>query len=115
MALYYNLTQLIAATEDDSMLLKEQIMYHVELLELRLEKLIKAVSKKKYDKVAKHILKIQPTVIVLDLQEANHFTEALLEWKMREGKKSEGIEMVQALKKSLQKTLKELKRDFSLI
>ncbi len=115
MALYYNLTQLIAATGDNSVLLKEQIIHHTALLEHRLEKLIKAVSKKKYDKVAKHLLKIEPTVTVLDLQEAKHFTEALLEWKTREGKKSEGIEMVQALKKSLMKTLKELKRDFSII
>lgn len=114
MALYYNLTQLLAQNSEEESWIKEQVVFHIKQIERRLPKLERAVHKKKYEKVLKQVALLKPTVVLFELHEALHLLNTLLLWEIKQGKKREGKELMEALHKSLQKTLKELKRDFLL-
>ena len=115
MALYYNLTQLIATSNDDEEWLRAEVAYHVQLVGVKVPKLEQAVRKKKYDKVEKHVRSLLPTLVLFDLLDSIHLAEALLHWVAKTGKKSEGKAIFEPFQVSLNKTVKELKRDFSIL
>lgn len=115
MALYYNLTRLLELSDNVDAVLNQRVAETVALLEKKLHKLEKAVDKKRYEKVLKHALALDPVIGLLELENLKDLNDALVHWAEKSGNRTEGETIFLAYKKQLLLTIKELKKDFKLI
>ena len=114
MALHYNIKELIAQTNEEEYDLKDQILTYRSELISRIEKIEKAIKKKNYEKVIKHTDKSTKILFSLGMEEAIDWNKEMKDWALKQGKKSEINEIFSAFKKSVNRAIKELSRDYKV-
>lgn len=114
MALYYNLSKLNEQKKDNSVEVKEAIESFVFLAEKKLTKLEKAISKKKYDKVLKHLSKLKKHLILFEIDECVEYADGISLWADNQGSRNAIEEVFKVFKNRIEKALKEMKKDFKI-
>jgi len=115
MALYYNITKLNEQKGNDAIEIKNSVVEFVVLAETKLLKLEKAISKKKYDKVIKHVSKLNKYLILFEIDECVEYAEGLLMWADNQGSKKSIEEVFKVYKVRIEKALKEMRKDFKIV
>lgn len=115
MALYYNLSKLNEKKKSNSNEVKNFVEGFVFLAETKLTKLEKAISKKKYDKVVKHVSKLKKFLVLFDMDECVEYTDAILIWADEQGPRKTIDEVFKVYKIRVEKALKEMKKDFKIV
>lgn len=115
MALYYNIAKLNEQKGNDATEIKKAVTDFVVLAEIKLLKLEKAISKKKYDKVLKHVSKINKYLVLFEIDECVEYAEALLVWADNQGSKKSIEEVFKIYKIRIEKALKEMRKDFKIV
>ena len=115
MALYYNISNLNERHENDAVLIQINVKSLVLLAEVKLIKIEKAISKKKYDKVLKHVSKLNKFLVLFEIDECLEYAEAISMWADNQGSKKAIEEVFKVYKVRIEKVLKEMKRDFKIV
>jgi len=115
MALYYNISKLNEQKQNDAVVIKLAVTDFVLLAETKLLKLEKAISKKKYDKVLKHVSKLNKYLVLFEIDECVEYAEALSMWADNQGSKKSIEEVFKIYKVRVEKALKELKKDYKIV
>lgn len=84
------------------------------MAEKKLLKLEKAIFKKKYDKVLKHVSKLKKHLVLYEIDECVEYSEIISVWADNQGSKKAVIEVFKIYKICLEKALKEMKKDFKI-
>ncbi len=114
MALYYNLGSLYEKYHNDTHLVQEYLTIFCKEASKMLKKMKLEIEDKKHDEVRKLVLKIQPSLEFLGIDEAFEEGNSILEWVDRIGKKKEVKEIYKVFKLHVKNATKELKKDFSI-
>lgn len=115
MALYYNISKLNEQNLNDAVVIKLAVTDFVLLAEAKLLKLEKAISKKKYDKVLKHVSKLKKFLMMFEIDECVEYSEAISVWADNQGSKKAIDEVFKVYKVRIEKALKEMKKDFKIV
>jgi len=114
MALYYSLSKLNSQKKNDSFEVNQTISNFVFLAETKLIKLEKAISKKKYEKVIKHVLKLKKHLILYEMDDCVENSDVICAWAENKGPKKAIKEVFKVYKICLEKALKEMRKDFKI-
>lgn len=115
MALYYNISKLNEQKQNNADEVKIFVTDFVFLGETKLMKLEKAISKKKYDKVLKHISKLKKYLVMFEIDECVEYSEAISIWADNQGSKKTIEEVFKVYKVQIEKALREMKKDFKIV
>ncbi|GEM_PF-176266 len=114
MALYYNLGSLYEKYHNDANLVQEYLIVFCKEATKMLKKMKLGIEEKKHDEVRKLVLKIQPSLEFLGIDEAFDEGSSILLWADGHGKKKEVKEIYKVFKLHVKNATKELKKDFSI-
>nr|WP_297308007.1 hypothetical protein [uncultured Flavobacterium sp.] len=115
MALYYNISKINEQKQNNADEVKRYVADFVLLAETKLLKLEKAISKKKYDKVLKHVSKLKKFLVMFEIDECVEYSEAISIWADNQGSKKAIEEVFKVYKVHIEKALKEMKKDFKIV
>lgn len=114
MALYYNLSNVNEQAQNELVVVQNTIEEFVEMAETKLLKLEKAISKKKYDKVLKHVAKLKKYLILFDIDECVEYSNEIEIWANKQASRKEIDEVFKVYNIRIEKALKEMKKDFKM-
>ncbi len=114
MALYYNVKNVFIKFNHQENLVAEELEEFVQKMNHSLKKAEKHLLKKKYIKLEKHLLIIQPITEILEIHQANDQVCFLQQWIEKKGKIKEVIEIFKPFKKSIKLAIKEIKKDYQI-
>lgn len=115
MALYYNISKLNEQMQNNADGVRLCVSDFVLLAETKLLKLEKAISKKKYDKVLKHVSKLNKFLILFEIDECVEYAEGISIWADNQGTRKSVEEVFKVYKVRIEKALKEMKKDFKIV
>jgi HPt (histidine-containing phosphotransfer) domain-containing protein len=113
MALHYNLAKVYALSENDPEFVQQIINLFVTEIPLDLEHIKQGIEDKNHQQCYEYAHKIKPS---LDLMGLNLAFEEMLQiesWAKADGKKKEIKEIFKSVSHQIEKTIKEIKKDFN--
>lgn len=114
MALHYNLAKVYSISDNDVEFAKQIVELFIQEVPAEVKNIRRGVKDKDHDKVYHAAHKIKPTLDLLGLDLAYEDVVAIEAWSRAEGKKKEIKEVVKNLKKLVEETLAELRKDYNL-
>lgn len=114
MALYYNLSKVYAISDNDVEFAKQIVTLFIEEVPVEMKNIKAGLKEKDHLKVYHAAHKIKPTLDLMGMDLAYEDVVAVETWSRAEGKKKEIKEIVKTLKEYINKTVKELKKDYDL-
>ncbi|WP_430615440.1 histidine kinase [Flavobacterium sp. JP2137] len=112
MALYYNLGSLYEKYHNDANLVQDYLTDFCKEASKMLKKMKLGIEDKDHAAVRKWVLRMQPNLEFLGIDEGFEEGNSILEWADRSGKKKEVKEIFKAFKVHVKNATKELKKDF---
>jgi len=114
MALYYNLSKVYAISDNDVEFAKQIVVLFLEEVPVEVKNIKHGLKEKNHDKVYHAAHKIKPTLDLLGMDLAYEDVLAIETWGRGKGKKKEIKDVVDSLKEYINKTIKELKKDYDI-
>lgn len=114
MALYYDVGPLCRRYNDDKVQVKNILEVFLVDSKHSLKQIKKAIERKNYSKVTKHLEKLKPSLEFLGIDQAMEEFGFIEKWIQDKGKIKEVKENFKAFKEHVKKAKKEIKKDFCL-
>lgn len=114
MALHYNLAKVYAISDNDVDFARQIVVLFMEEVPAEITNIKEGLAEKDHDRVYHAAHKIKPTLDLLGMDLAYEDVVVIEAWSRLKGKKKEVKEVVKSLKEHVHKTVKELKKDYSL-
>lgn len=115
MALFYDVRSLYTKHENREDLVIDELVFYVEQMAKRLEKMKKHIDAKNYEKLQKHVTILLPMVEVLGMDQAVEEFAIVQKWINQKGKTKEIKEVYKVLRKRLRSAAKEIKKDYNIV
>ncbi|WP_158961311.1 hypothetical protein [Myroides fluvii] len=115
MALFYDVKSLYVKHNNTEELVVEELVFYVEQMSKRIEKIKKHIDAKNYEKLQKHVKVLQPIVESLGMDQAFEEFNSIRDWIEQKGKTKEIKEVYKLLRKHIRSAVKEIKKDYHIV
>lgn len=115
MALFYDVRSLYTKHKNQEERVVEELMFYVQQMTKRLDKMKKHIDAKNYEKLQKHVTILLPLVETLGMDQAVEEFGTIQEWIKQRGKTKEIKEVYKLLRKHIRSAVKEIIKDYHLV
>ena len=115
MALFYDVRLLYAKHNNQEERVVEELVYYVQQMTKRLDKMKKHINAKNYEKLQKHVTTLHPLVETLGMDQAVEELATIQAWIEQKGKVKEIKEVYKLLRKHLRSAVKEITKDYHIV
>jgi len=114
MALFYDVRSLYTKHNNQEERVIEELVFCVQQMTKRLDKMKKHIDAKNYEKLQKHVTILLPLVEMLGMDQAVDEFGTIQEWIEQKGKTKEIKEVYKLLRKHLRSAVKEITKDYHI-
>ena len=114
MAINYNLSKVYALSDNDEEFVKQIIDLFVSEVPADLKQIELGIKEKDHKLAYSYAHKIKPTLDLLGMTTAHQEILEVEAWTKREGKRKEINDTFDSIKNQVDKTIKEIKKDFEV-